>query len=320
MLVAMFTKSVAYITATLAALLVVACGSGDDSDPNTIVVGGDQDFTTVIATSEQVVGPNRFVIGILGPDNSPVVDARVRLKLFDISGATPVQKFEAEAASVVPARDAGLTEQVIHTHSDGTKHVHVNAGEDVGVYVTYVNFDVAGNWGVEVAVDSKTPKIKGAQRVSFNVIDQSVTPPVGSPAPRSRNLTLNDVADITEIDSSSSPLPAFHTRTIAEAVEAGRPVLVLFAVPGFCDSRFCGPEYEIMKKLHGEYADRLEFVHVEFYKTPGSPERVPADAVREWGLRSEPWFFLVDSRGLIAAKFEGPTSLAELEEAIRKLG
>jgi hypothetical protein len=320
MLVDMFTKSLMVLTATLASLLAVACGSGDDGDSNTIVVGGDQDFTTVIATSEQVVGPNRFVIGILGPDNTPVVDAKVHLKFFDISGATPVQKFETDAASIVPARDAGLTEQVIHTHTDGTKHVHVNAGDDVGVYVANVDFDRTGNWGVEVNLDSKEPKIKGTQRVQFNVIDRSVTPPVGSPAPRSRNLTLNDVADITEIDSSSSPLPDFHTTTIADAVEAGRPSLVLFAVPGFCDSRFCGPEYEIMKKLHSEYKERLDFIHVEFYKQPGSPQREPADAVREWGLRSEPWFFLIDSRGLIAAKFEGPTSRAELEEAIRKLG
>ncbi|HXH23401.1 MAG TPA: hypothetical protein VNN10_15385 [Dehalococcoidia bacterium] len=315
----MFTKSLLAV-ATLFALLAAACGNGDREDPNVIVIDGQPDFIPVIAASEQVVGTNRFVVGILDKNNVPVVDAKVRLKFFDISGATAVQKFEAEAKSVVPARDAGIAEQVIHTHSDGTQHVHINAGEDVGVYVTTVTFDRAGNWGVEVSVDSSKPKLKGSQRISFNVIERSVTPPVGSPAPRSRNLTLGDVSEITEIDSATNPLPEFHMTTIADAIERGRPALVLFAVPGFCDSRFCGPEYEIMKKLHSQYRDRLEFIHVEFYKTPGSPERVPADAVREWGLRSEPWFFLIDAQGLIAAKFEGPTSLAELEEAIRRLG
>jgi len=295
-----------------------ACGGGTKEDPDTIVVGKTA-FTPVIASSEQVLGPNRFVVGILDKNNAPIVDAKVHLKFFDISGQAAVVKFETDAPSVVPARDAGLTEQVSHTHTDGTKHIHINAGEDVGVYVTNVTFDKAGNWGVEVSVDSAKPKLKGSLRIAFNVIDRSVTPLIGSPAPRSRNLTLADVKDVTEIDSSAAPLADLHRSTIADAIAAGRPALVLFAVPGFCDSRFCGPEYEIMKKLYSQHKSRVEFIHVEFYKNPGSPERMLADAVKEWGLRSEPWFFLIDDKGLIAAKFEGPTSLSELDLALRKV-
>jgi hypothetical protein len=108
-----------------------------------------------------------------------------------------------------------------------------------------------------------------------------------------------------------------HTSTIADAIAAGRPALVLFAVPGYCESRLCGPELEIMRKLYPLYRERVEFIHVEFYKDPGSPERVPVDTVREWNLRSEPWFFLIDSKGSIAAKFEGPVSLQELDEALK---
>ena len=227
--------------------LLAGCGGGEDEDPNTIIVK-PQDFTPVIATSEQVVGPNRFVVGLLDKNNAPIVDAKVHLTFFDLGGQAAVRKSETDAQSVVPARDAGLTEQVSHTHSDGTKHVHVNAGDDVGVYVANVTFEKVGNWGVEVSVDSSKPKLKGSQRIAFNVIEKGVTPLVGSPAPRTRNLTAADVADITEIDSSASPAPELHQTTIADAIAAGRPALVLFAVPGFCDSRFCGPEYEIYEE------------------------------------------------------------------------
>ena len=307
------------LPAMLLGLMAAACSSGAKDDPKTIVIGPQGDFTPVIAASEQVVGPNRFVVGILDKNNAPVVDAKVHLKFFDISGQTAVQKFEMDTASVVPARDSGITEQVMHVHSDGTRHTHVNAGDDVGVYVTNVNFDKAGNWGVEVSVDSSKPKVKGSQRISFNVIEKAATPLIGTAAPRSRNLTLADVSDVTEIDSSAVPLPDLHRTTIADAIAAGRPTVVFFGVPGYCDSRFCGPEYEIMKKLYAEYKDKAAFIHVEFYKDPGNPERVPADAVLEWGLRTEPWFFLIDSRGMIAAKFEGPTTLSELIEALRKI-
>jgi hypothetical protein len=110
-----------------------------------------------------------------------------------------------------------------------------------------------------------------------------------------------------------------HTSTIADAISAGRPILVLFAVPGYCTSSLCGPEYEIMHKLFPRYRDRAEFIHVEFYQDPGNPERKPVDVTLEWHLTTEPWFFVVDKNGIISAKFEGPATLDELEDALKKV-
>jgi hypothetical protein len=107
--------------------------------------------------------------------------------------------------------------------------------------------------------------------------------------------------------------------TVADAVGSGKATLILFAVPGDCESRFCGPELEIMKKLAPKYDGKANFVHVEFYKDPSRPNRTPVDAVNEWNLRTEPWFFVVDAKGIISAKFEGPTSLQELDEAMQKV-
>ena len=42
-------------------------------------------------------------------------------------------------------------------------------------------------------------------------------------------------------------------------------------------------------------------------------------AVVEWKLPSDPWFFLVDRKGFIFAKFEGPTTRAELEESLERM-
>jgi hypothetical protein len=241
----------------------------------------------------------------------------VSLTFFDLNDGEEVEKFRTEAVSRVPARDAGLSEQIIHVHADGSQHAHFNAGEQVGVYTAEVNFDRPGIWGVEIEIDSATPAIKETIRPRFNVLPQGPTPMIGAAAPRSRNLTAADVNDIAQIDSSANPSAEMHTATIADTIAAGRPALVLFAVPGFCESRLCGPEMEIMRKLYPQHRARVEFIHVEFYKNPGSPERVPADAVREWNLRSEPWFFLIDGEGNIAARFEGPTSLQELDEALK---
>ena len=110
-----------------------------------------------------------------------------------------------------------------------------------------------------------------------------------------------------------------HTATIADTIAAGKPALVLFAVPGYCTSRLCGPEIEIMRKLYPQWNSKVEFIHVEFYKNPAAASKVVSDTVAEWGLRSEPWFFVIGKDGKITDRFEGPTTQAELETALKNV-
>lgn len=300
------------------ALVAVACSGEEEPFPDVIRIE-ERNVTPAIASSELLVGRNRFVLGLLDRDNRPIVDANVHMRFYDLNGDQAVARFDVQGVSRVPARDSGIEEQIVHIHADGTRHVHLNVSDEVGVYTAWVEFDRPGVWGVEISVESKDGSIKEVVRPRFTVLPAGQTPAVGQPAPASRQRLLSDVEHIEEIDSSAKPELAFHQMTIADAIASGRPALVLFAVPGFCESRFCGPEYEIMKKLLPRYQDRMEFIHVEFYKNPGTPERVVAEPIREWNLRTEPWFFLIDASGRVAAKFEGPTALQELEEAILAL-
>jgi hypothetical protein len=320
------------LTALFFLLALLAAGCSDDGDKFSDVVEiGDGGVTPVSGNSEYVVGPNRFSVGLLAPDGRPIVDAKVHLAFYELNEGSQVKRFEMDAVSRVPARDAGLTEQITHTHVDGSRHVHLNVNEAVGIYTANVTFDKPGQWGVEIAMDASNPSLKATLRPTFFVLAESETPAIGSVAPRSRNLTVADVSDISQIDSSANPSPEMHTTTIADAIAAGKPSLVLFAVPGFCTSRLCGPELEIMRKLLPQYQGRAEFIHVEFYKNPGAPPASqpapgrtgcpypfePVEAVREWNLCSEPWFFVIDGRGIITAKFEGATTLQELDQALK---
>lgn len=303
----------------LLALLALAgaCSGGKDENkfPDVTVINPDQ-IDVVLVNSEIVKGPNRLVFGVIAPDGRLIVDARVHLVFFELNGTQALARFEAEAVSRVPARDAGIEEQVAHVHADGTRHIHVSVNGQTGFYTAQVAFDKAGDWGVELQIDAANPEFKGELRTRFNVIEQGTTPAIGAAAPRSRNLTVNDVTDLSLIDSSANPSPEMHTTTIADAIAAGKPVLVLFAVPGYCTSALCGPELEIMRKLYPQYKGRAEFIHVEFYKDPGT-NKILSDPVVEWQLRSEPYFFVIDAKGNIAAKFEGPASLQELDDALK---
>jgi peroxiredoxin len=41
--------------------------------------------------------------------------------------------------------------------------------------------------------------------------------------------------------------------------------------------------------------------------------------MREWGLQSEPWTFVVGADGRVKDKFEGSVSVTELSAAVRRL-
>jgi hypothetical protein len=298
----------------LALLLTAACGGGDKKFPETLVLKAG-DIQPVLVNSELTKGKNRFAVGLFGDDDLPIVDADVHFAFYYLSGGEESLMFELDAFSSVPARDAGIEEKVEHIHADGTRHDHFNIGEQIGIYTAVVEFPTAGEWGVELKID--TGEKKQTLRPRFRVLDRATTVPIGAEAPRTRNLTVRDVTDLAQIDTSANPSPEMHTSTIADAIAAKRPLLVLFAAPGYCTSQLCGPEYEIMRKLYAVYKDRVEFIHVEAYKNPTSPQRDLVDAAKEWGLQSEPWFFVVGADGRVAMKFEGPTSLAELETALK---
>ena len=274
-------------------------------------------FQVVPANAELLVGRNRFVLGVLdGRTGAPLPDAKVHFRFFELQGDQGTLRSEADATFRAPARDAGLATAVAHRHADGSLHQHANAEADVGVYTADVDFDKPGKWGVEAQIQASDGR-QGVVRIGVDVGTTTKTPLPGQPAPRSRQPTIRDVRDISQIDSSAEPNPALHDMTIADAIASGKPTLVLFASPGFCASRICGPSQKIVEKLMPKYAGRVNFIHVEVYKD--FAKLTPSDTFEEWNLRSEPWFFIIDGKGIISARFDGPTTMDELDAALSQV-
>jgi hypothetical protein len=57
-------------------------------------------------------------------------------------------------------------------------------------------------------------------------------------------------------------------------------------------------------------------MHVEVFKD-NDPARGYNRWMRQWGLTTEPWVFLVGADGHVKAKIEGSVSEAELAAAVR---
>ena len=123
----------------------------------------------------------------------------------------------------------------------------------------------------------------------------------------------------------------FRSRmTVADAVTSGRPSVILFATPMFCQTAACGPTLDVVKGIAADYKDRITFVHVEPYAlrltdagiqpdldADGHLQPVPATV--EWGLPTEPYLFVVDEDGTVAAMFEGVMGTDELRAAFEEV-
>jgi hypothetical protein len=243
-----------------------------------------------------------------------VVGAQLHLRFFQLDGQQGTLKSEADPTPLT------ITKTYTHTHEDGKVETH-QAGT-TGAYVTNVTFDTVGTWGVEVSGKVSGVTIDPVRPV-FSVNQKSASPAVGDPAPRSVQQTLKDVSDIRQIDTSDTPIADEHNMTIAQAVTSGKPTVIVFATPAFCTSQVCGPTKQTVDDLYGRYKGQANFIHVEPYdlaKARAGTALEPLPFITdEWHFESEPWTFIVDSKGNIAGKFDGIVSYDELEQSLKPL-
>jgi hypothetical protein len=273
------------------ALLLSACGADAGTTP---AATSSQLQAQVVATEIVVGNQERVPIGITD-HNTPVTDATVHVRSFVLNGNTGVFKGESDA----PFKGQGL--------------------EGGGTYIAHLTFDKPGDWGIEVTA-SRPNGAHTTVRLPMNVIALPVVPGVGQPAPATHNPTVRDVADVETIDSGRPP-DDMHQLSIADAIAQHRPTLIVFATPAFCTSNTCGPEVKVIQSLEPAYRDRLAFIHVEIYRDfkPDPSKKQLAQTVIDWRLQTEPWIFLIDSKGIIQARFEGPTATDEVQAAIDQL-
>ena len=273
-------------------------GDGHDTGTSSLPATGDLQVTLV--ASQLVVGPNRFAVGLFGPDGALIEAGAVRLRYFDLTDpATPTPESQADAERL--QSPDGLTTIFAHERE----------------------FDRAGAWGVEVQVQlPEGTTLSKAIRFEVEADSAAVLP--GEAAPHSDNPTSEDVDnDLSRLTSASQPNPAFYQQSIAEAVTSGRPTLILFATPAFCQTRFCGPGYEIVSAIQQRYGPALNVVHVEVYQglpDPAASSWPLAAAMDDFGLATEPWLYLVDAAGTVVYRVEALFTQAEIERQLDRLG
>ena len=268
-------------------------------------------FQVLLTTSELIVGQNRLAFGLLR-EHRLLEAADVVVRVYALRGQEASLLLETQA----PYYALEVVEQGhhVHVHPDGTQHRHDEI-ELRGIYVTQVTFPQPGAWGLEVR--AKGNGWLETSRFTVQVLAIPRTFPLGAPAPPSHNLIASDVSDLRQIDTSDPPDPRLHQMRIADAIAQSKPQVIVFATPQLCTSRVCGPVVDVVRMLIPTYGERVVFTHQEVWQDATAQALSPI--MVEWNLHTEPWIFVVDGQGIIRAKFEGLTTVRELEAALQQV-
>lgn len=320
----------------VAAVALVACGSDADGSPegdpaealaaegltwdarSTQESADDAPFVPTLLPTSVAVGESRMLFALIDRDAGTLLsDATITAHYYRLAEDPEVEPEVSEQSETMEAHKRVLDLRGV----SGEGSSPVNDADLTTVFSTTPSFDTAGYWGVvlDIQIGDETYQ----PRMKFWVLEETPEIGIGEPAPRSEQLTLADVDDPAIVSSQVDPVEDMLDQTVAAALETGKPVVVAFVTPTFCQTRFCGPVMEsVVQPAWEQYRDRVEFVHIEPYDLPKARQDAilePVPAVLEWGIRQEPFIFVLDEEGIVRAKLEGVTDLEELSALIEKV-
>jgi hypothetical protein len=281
-----------------AAALSAGCGGSRTSAGATlesILKRPGPDVAVTAGAEEFVPGVVRYPFLVIRSDARPVNRPTASVWVAKTRNGKP---FERTTALLEPIGVPGRSEAAF--------------GGVTRIYVAHVHIPRPGRYWL-------VAQPAGAKIQAVGILDvaaHSRSPATGAKAPRSATPTLA-TAPARQITTARPPDLPLLRYSISGSLAAHRPFAVTFATPKFCTSRVCGPVVDVMGAVRRQFARRgIRFIHVEVF-TGNDPQRGYNRWMRQWGLSTEPWVFLVGSDGRVKAKFEGSVSQAELAAAVR---
>lgn len=295
----------AVLRAALATPLLAACGG--DKKPSTTATptaAGPAALDSVAphaaptlqigeAVSEILPGQARYAFGLIGPDG-PLPDAKVKVHVGRVASAPPELSVDA-----LELTDTGL--------------------EGRGLYVANVAFPSAGKYLVAVVAETADGALKGG--LAVEVAASSPSPVPGQRAIAVKTPTTKDPAGAKPLCSRRPKPCSMHDVSLDAALTNGKPTVVVFAAPAFCQTELCGPDVDILERLAVQHRGKANFIHVEAYLDATTPVNGKlAPALKAYKFTTEPWLYFIDGKGIVSDRIMGAYVTSEVAERLGKLG
>lgn len=263
-------------------------------------ISADEQYRVILGTPDLAIGTQRLSFLIYGPDgliDLPHLDVRIR--------------------TVKGYAQYGEGERVRMKYFSGS------AAFELGIYVGSLTLEQSGDYLMEIIVPTRASF--DSREIGINLVARENPAAVATnmKAPLTKNLTLID-KPIAELTTDLNPNFDLYRETVADAIEKQRPIVLIFASPGFCVSPMCGSQVEIISALFEVYGAEFAFIHIETYDDPHKVRESPDTAQRnpilaDWGIVSDQVVYLISRDGLIFARFEGFSPYEELEASLQAL-
>jgi hypothetical protein len=258
--------------------LLAACGGSP-------VPLGTATWNLINASYELLTGDaQRFAFALTTAEgNSPIADAEVEVYTRDLDGEI----------------------------TGGPYPVQSYGASDVGLPLYRTEIDVPQPGPIEIVAVSGSDY--GASAINAVAPEASEVPVPGQEAISVATPTEETDLDLEEVCTRRPEDCSMHGTSLDEALADGRPVVLMFATPAYCQTAVCGPGVDTLQEVQDsrDWGD-VAFIHAEIFTDAGV---TVADHVREWGLPSEPWLFTIGRDGRIDRRLDGPMIAEELQAA-----
>lgn len=140
-------------------------------------------------------------------------------------------------------------------------------------------------------------------------------PDVGQRPPAIATDTLASTHGNVRLLTTRTPPEQMHSVSFNQVL-GKEPILLLFSTPQLCTSRICGPVTDVAVQLQHQFGNQIVFIHEEVY-ADNNPAHGLRAQMKAFHLETEPWAFVINRQGVVAARLEGAFGLNELRQAIQ---
>lgn len=303
------------------ALVAAACGGGAGggqsqptparcAPPATTCIGllrqGATQVSLLAAQSQVVTGTSLLTFGLVTEEGQLLTGGAPEVWVAPDERSEPLGPFRASFHQFHPDPKSRAPRSPI-----------------TGFYAARVEVPRPGTWMAAAVAEVQGKRLVGV--LGFEATDGPVPAQVGTRAIPARTPVATTQRGLREICTRPPPDP-MHYISLDEALRNGKPTVVVFATPLLCQSQLCGPVVDEVLAVYRQVGpERANFIHVEIYlpgrdlKPPPATEENASPAFRAWGFHTEPWVVVVDGKGTIRARFEGPVTADLIAEALEPL-
>jgi hypothetical protein len=292
----------------LLAAAATGCGSGDEPAASEEPAGGQ--------TLEELWRAPGEDVGVVAGTASHE-PGRVRVSFLVVDGEGRVSLLPT--ARVWVSRT--LEEEPFLETSAQLERIGVPGGAEADathIYVAHVPLREPGTYWLLAEPEGGGEQVQALGNIVVGEDDEEPGP--GDPAPPSETPTLVSTGgDLSKLTTRTPPDEILLQHSVADSLKAKVPFVVTFSTPKYCSSRTCGPTVDVVEEVARRFEGRgVRFIHVEVYED-NDPAKGFNRWMREWGLETEPWTFVVGRDGRIVERYEGAFSVRELEDALEPL-